>query len=287
LNGQVPVTFKTPPETGKELKFAATGDPHFGNPASNGNVTRQILKYVENPDNNYSMLFVLGDTVHLGFMDSLWKEAFAAISTCSSSVPVSYVIGNHDTLFGGLELYQDYLCPPAGADEREKCLYKRFDINNVHFLVLDLEWETETYTPREEQWLIQQLQSIPRNDWLVVMSHTFYYGSGLYQYGWAWYDNQKTIAKLTPLFEKYGVDLVLSGHKHQTEVLQKNGITYVIAGSFGGPEDPERTYTSPASTWYKAGQFGFADITIGGTSGSLIMRSPEGMELFKTAINNR
>ncbi|MEA3307196.1 MAG: hypothetical protein U9Q34_05385, partial [Elusimicrobiota bacterium] len=40
---------------------------------------------------------------------------------------------------------------------------------------------------------------------------------------------------LAPLFEKYGVDIVFSGHDHSYERLYKNGIYYVIAGGGGAP----------------------------------------------------
>jgi len=277
----------TPPATGKPLRFAASGDPHFGNSKSNNVLTIKMLDYIKEPVNNFSMLFILGDCAHLGFFDSLWKEAFEAISSCSSSIPVCYAIGNHDTLFGGLNLYQDYLCPPSSNDEKGRCLWKRIDNGNIHFIILDIEWDLRLYTPEQEAWLLEQLESIPPDDWCIVMSHTFYYCSGSYQDGWAWYDNRETIEKLTPLFEKYNVDLALSGHKHHSELLQKNGVTYIVVGSFGGPPDPEREYVSPASVWYRAGVYDFVDVTIDGSIATIVFRDHDDNELFGTTIECR
>ena len=56
-------------------------------------------------------------------------------------------------------------------------------------------------------------RALRAGDWKIVMSHGFYYGSGSVQDGWQWYDNPETIKAVTPLFEKYGVNLVFSGHK--------------------------------------------------------------------------
>ncbi len=72
------------------------------------------------------------------------------------------------------------------------------------------------------------------------MSHCYYYALGGYWELWPWYDDKDMIAKLVPLFEKYHVNLVFSGHNHLLELLQKNNVTYVICGAFGGLPDPER-----------------------------------------------
>ncbi len=108
-----------------------------------------------------------------------------------------------------------------------------------------------------------------------MVSHGFYYASGSFDDGWQWYDNPETIDALTPLFEKYGVDLVLSGHDHQMELLQHNGVTYASCGAFGGLPDAMRTYTSPVSLWYLNGTYGFADITINGNQGTIVFRDSD------------
>jgi 3',5'-cyclic AMP phosphodiesterase CpdA len=247
-----------------------------------------MLKKIEDPANNYSMLFFVGDSVQNGFSDALWKKAFSSFSSVSSSIPTEYVMGNHDAMFGGEGLYKTYLCPPGMTDPQRQCLTKRIDVGRAHFLVLDVEWELQTYTKDQKQWLVQQLSEIPKDDWCIVVSHTFYYSSGSFRDGWAWYDNQATIRELTPLFEDYGVDLVLSGHKHDAEVLQKNGVTYVVLGAFGGPPDPERTYVSPASLWYKQGVYAFADVTIeNSTTAEIRIMDSEYAELYRTTIRQK
>ena len=40
---------------------------------------------------------------------------------------------------------------------------------------------------------------------------------------------------LTPLFEKYGVDVVFGGHMHSYERNEVNGITYVVTAGGGAP----------------------------------------------------
>ena len=100
---------------------------------------------------------------------------------------------------------------------------------------------------------------------------------------WSWYDDQDTISRLTPLFEKYDVDLVLSGHNHLNELLQKNGVTYAISGAFGGLPNPPRDYISPASVWYLAGQHAFLDVTVNDDAIDLVYRDPgyNGLKSFR------
>jgi acid phosphatase type 7 len=128
------------------------------------------------------------------------------------------------------------------------------------------------------------LKSIPAEDWTVVMNHGYYYASGSAIRGWTWYDNRETIGLITPLFEKYDVDLVFSGHAHQMELLNQNGVTYVIAGAFGGIPDPEREYVSPASLWYASGQYGYVDVTIGVDQAAIVFTDQDGRVLHTASV---
>lgn len=145
----------------------------------------------------------------------------------------------------------------------------------MHFLVLDVEWSAETVTQQQLEWLQIQLGGIPKEDWRIVLSHGFYYSSGYTYLGWNWYDNPETISRLSTLFEKYGVDIVFSGHNHYLEFLQHSGINYVVCGGLGGNHDPTPTYISPSSVWLQPEQFGFADVNINGDLASLNFRGPD------------
>ena len=102
---------------------------------------------------------------------------------------------------------------------------------------------------------------------------------------WPWYDDKDMIDKLVPLFEKYHVNLVFSGHNHMLELLQKNNITYVVCGAFGGLPDPERSYISPASIWYMANQSAFMDVTVSQDTATLIFRDPDYKELKSLTVS--
>lgn len=264
----------------KIFHFAAAGDAHIGNGKSRTDITMKILDNIA--QDRYDAFFLLGDLVDRGFDYGLWVKSFQDMEFINTVMPTCYIPGNHDTIFGGDEFYHKYSLP-----DNSKTMWRRIDIGNIHFIVLDIEWVTETYTKEQEKWLKNQLASIPREDWCIVLGHTFYYCSGKKKDGWDWYDNKRLIKRLCPLFEYYGVDLVLSGHMHQMEILQKSGVTYAVMGSMGGELDTGRNYVSPASIWYTARQFGFLDVCIKENKAQLKVMNPESRELFSIDIVNR
>jgi acid phosphatase type 7 len=269
------------PKVNNQLHFAAGGDAHFGSTTSRGDLRAQMLVAIANPAHNFDILFNLGDLVHWGFAAGQWQEAFRAFSPITSTIPVRFLPGNHDTLFAGTKYFKTYASPAGMALATGSQLWSRIDVGNIHVLCLDVEWSAESYTAAQAKWLEAQLQDIPADDWKIVMSHGFYYASGYTIEGWHWYDNPETIDKLTPLFEKYSVDMVFSAHDHQMELLQKSGVTYVICGGFGGLPDNQRAYTSPYSLWYAGGQYGFMDVAIDGNQANIVFRAPDFGEIYK------
>jgi predicted MPP superfamily phosphohydrolase len=245
-----------------------------------------MLSGIASSENGFDMFFFIGDLVEYGFLDNQWEVAFNAINTVTANIPVRYAAGNHDTIFSGLNNYLNY-CVPQGLDSNaESRLWSRIDIGNVHFLILDVEWSAETYTEAQADWLEEQLKDIPQDDWTIVLNHGFYYASGIYSYGWQWYDNRETIDSITPLFEEYKVDLVCSGHAHNTEMLETNGIKYAVCGAFGGLPDPGRTYTSPAGIWYTEGQYAFLDVVLDGDQCTLTFRNQDFEDLYTITFDN-
>ena len=279
------IPFTTPPVDGS-LHFAVASDAHFGAGNARNDLTAEMLDEIASPANDFNMFFFLGDLVEYGFQRNQWQQAFKTLSRTTSVIPTRFAAGNHDTLFSGFNNYTHYCYPEEMNVQTGSRLWYRIDIGKVHFLILDLEWSAESFTPAQAAWLETQLMSIPVDDWKIVMSHGFYYASGLEMNGWNWYDNAETIDKLTPLFNKYKVDLVLSGHKHSPELLQNSGIVYAICGPFGGLPDPASTYISPSSIWEKSGGDGFIDATLSGEQCDLIFRNYN-FEVLKTYTFNK
>jgi acid phosphatase type 7 len=266
--------FITPPADGT-LHFATVSDAHFGAGTNDPEVTTDIIKQVADPANGFDCMFSLGDLVDMGFLRNEWQQALDALSPVDSRLPAAFTTGNHDSILTGIDKYE-YYCSPDGIETNSGSkLWYRLDIGKIHFFVLDIEWSAESYTPAQAKWFESQLQSVPADDWKIVICHGYYYASGAAENGWSWTDNPETIDTLAPLFEKYHVNLVFSGHNHQLELLQKSGVTYAICGGFGGALDAPRTYTSPYSLWY-GDEYGFADVSVSGDSAQISFRGPDG-----------
>ncbi|MCX6006871.1 MAG: metallophosphoesterase family protein, partial [Chloroflexi bacterium] len=146
LNDAKPVQFVTMPGKGQALHFAVGSDAHFGADTARNDLTRQMLQQIADPAHNYQAFFFLGDLVERGFNDAQWKDAIQALSATTATMPARIVVGNHDTLFGGVNLYEDYMSPQPMELQTGSRLWQRIDSGNVHFLLLDLEWGAETYT---------------------------------------------------------------------------------------------------------------------------------------------
>jgi 3',5'-cyclic AMP phosphodiesterase CpdA len=82
---------------------------------------------------------------------------------------------------------------------------------------------------RQTRWLKRHLAASTAT-WKIVSFHHPAYSCGGYL------RNPAVVSRWVPLFERYGVALVLSGHDHNYQrFAPRNGVTYVVHGG-GGQE---------------------------------------------------
>ena len=90
-------------------------------------------------------------------------------------------------------------------------------------------WPRGTLGDRQTRWLKRHLAASTAT-WKIVSLHHPAYTCGGYL------SNPAVVSRWVPLFERYGVDLVLSGHDHNYQrFAPRNGVTYVVHGG-GGQE---------------------------------------------------
>ena len=95
---------------------------------------------------------------------------------------------------------------------------------DVRFIAL----ETTYLVPEQIKWLEEELKSA-REEWKIV-----YFHHPLYSSGGTHGSDLKLRETLEPLFVKYGVSVVFSGHDHIYERMRpQNGIQYFVTGSGG------------------------------------------------------
>lgn len=242
----------------KELySIAISSDPHWHNEKSNPQETQKILEKVGN--RAYDAFFCLGDVSDYGDTKDGYEAPVKAFNERLKGIPLFAMMGNHDALTAATDIFNTIF---YGDKNHEQ--YYRMDYGDLHFIVLDLLWGAEDCDQKQINWLVEQLESIPQEEKVVVLSHAFFVSSGYVDedFGMNWFDNPLMMEKFCPIFEKYKVDLVISGHNHLMELLEKDGVTYAIIGAMGGKLD-NIEYKSPYSLWCNNEAFGFIDMYFG------------------------
>ncbi len=244
------------------LRLAFSSDPHWGADTANIGARTDILKGIaaEHPDT----FFMLGDTVETGNSVTQWNFALSDLEALIPSVPLRPILGNHDALFGGQYLFKKAFWPKGFTSDSGSPYYWSINAGAATIVAVDLPWGTENFDARQRNWLEKTLAAADPHKPLIVISHSYFYASGYKdpKTGAPWYDHYQNIPALVPLFEKYGVDLVVSGHNHYQELISHNGVAYAIIGSMGGIPDPEPSYRSPWSQWIKVGGYGWLDVNV-------------------------
>jgi len=258
-------TPKTEISENSPFSFVVSSDPHFGRKESRNDITKRIIDLAQQSQDN-AFFAILGDFVESGYSKSDWQIASKFLSENFYSIPIIPVMGNHDAFVGGHRFYKTIFSPVKTVNTKSD-FYKhyKYDFNGkkVHIINLSLLWGVEDFSLKQKNFLINKLSKTSKDDIVIILTHAFIYASGYNEEGGIpWYDNISAIKTLEPIFKKYDVDLVLSGHNHTMELIENDSIYYAIIGSFGGLPDPEKTFTSKGSIWYTSGKYGYAKISL-------------------------
>ena len=248
-------TFRTAPATGSgSVTFIAFGDSGTGSPE------QQQLAALMARD-RFDVALHLGDIAY-GAPDgtgdasySTFQSYFFDVYKWLPSAAFAPVEGNHDSRPSNNDgqAYLDlFSLPRNGAsaafpDHAER--YYSFDYGPVHVVALDTEFAFLDPTRQAEQlrWLAADLAATTQ-PWKIAVLHRAPYSSGG-EHG----SSLDVRAAFGPIFERYGVDLVLAGHEHDYErtvpirestVLTDRPVVYVVSGGGGAP-----LYPASTSTW--------------------------------------
>lgn len=242
--------FTTESDEDKSFKFLVFGDSQSGlpkNPEYGPWRTTIHNAYAANQDAAFFMM--VGDLVEVGQDQAHWKNWYEAAQDVIEKIPNMAVLGNHETYdvpeenHSVLPLYfkKQLHLPNNGPDALKGQVYS-FDYGNTHFAVIDSQEQEEgQYVPNmlalEAEWLDKDL-SATNKKWKIVLFHKTPY------YNKAFRSNEKLKAILTPIIDKYHVDLVINGHDHgysRTYPIYRDsfvstpdqGTIYLVAGRSG------------------------------------------------------
>ncbi len=238
VNGEGFETQLTVPHQQDAFKMVVFGDTR-GNPTAHLPVIEAIVQ--EQP----IVALHTGDLVNGGSKKSDWDMFFKVEESLLTSTFFYAVFGNHE-LFG--EEYFDTWFEARDIFHVERNY--RVDLGLVGLLVLQ-RYSTDWTEHDPKQWVKESLEAMLDKRWVLVAHHHPMYTFSNHS---PWYEGRD---ELQPLFEQYGVDMVVAGHNHCYEHFKVNGIHYVVAGGGGAPLygindiiDDEQVYLEAAEAIY-------------------------------------
>lgn len=83
-----------------------------------------------------------------------------------------------------------------------------FDVGDTHWTVLDANPYVDWLNPKMQAWLEADLKGAQKARWKFVAYHQVAFHSGHY------HEKEQQMRKISPLLERYGVDVVFAGHVH-------------------------------------------------------------------------
>ena len=216
------------PNKKDSLKFAAIGDSGSGDKAQY-DVAAQMVKW--HGIFPYDTVIMLGDNIYGSQQPRDFVQKFDAPykPLLEAGVKFYAALGNHDNQTN--RFYK----PWNMNGER----YYAYSKKNAKFFVLDSDY----IDPKQLQWIENELKN-SRDTWKIC-----YFHHPLYSNGGRHGSEVDLRLTLEPLFVKYGVNVVYSGHDHVYERLKpQNGIYYFVSGSGGQlrPGDLKRSDTTAA-----------------------------------------
>jgi len=191
-----------------------------------------VNRIVEDSDLNTAFILKPGDHTEEGTSEKSWSKFFESAYPLSSQIPYYMVLGNHER---NSQLYYRAFELPSGGGDYSKRWYS-FDYGNSHFVTLDSNiLESSNLYEKQMEWLEEDLKNNNDKKFIFVAFHHPFWTTAT-EYG-SMEENLPeghfNAKNWLPIFEKYGVDVVINGHIHAYERYFKDGIMFVTSGGGG------------------------------------------------------
>lgn len=254
-------SFRTAPSRGSPDRVTALVFGDSGTGDDDQVALSEIMR-----DHAYDLILHTGDVAYFdGEEYALTHRHFRVYRDLMAEVPFFPTLGNHDVRTdGGLPFRRAFVLP--GLEPPDRRAYYSFDWGSVHFVGLDTAGGLDRDQAadirargRQYEWLVDDLSRAaadPDIRWIVVFFHHPPYSSAAGLVGHA--SDLPLQASLVPLFDLFGVDLVVAGHDHHYERSRPlrfgevdedtPGTVYLVTGGGGG--DPN--WRAVVDRWHTA-----------------------------------
>lgn len=269
--------FKTGPSTFEPFSAILVGDTQNGGGFGTDSwAFYSIANDIENQD--FEFLMHTGDVSDQGNDIKSWHKFFETGKNILRTHPLEISVGNHDT---GTQFLHDHdikKYPDEGANfdyffpypytrpvEEDritpfKSRHYYFDYSNCRFIFIDTQ-NSKMAEPNSCQWnfLENVLGTCPSGFWKVIISHRTLITLNKNENGTYGLKKSKFGKFVVPIFDKYGVDFVISGHAHNYQHIewksnQSDRIThYFVSGRAGNKlrKNENQNVTAYAISAYK------------------------------------
>jgi hypothetical protein len=248
-----------PPPGSGAVRLLAFGDSGVGSVPQRQLASLMAAETFDFAVHTGDVVYGVTSGVGAGGYPQLHSWFFDVYRNWLGSRPVFPSIGNHDEEANHAAPYRDVFVLPAGGasaaypDHAER--FYSFDYGPAHVVVLDTELAFQNVARRQDQltWLADDLARTAQ-PWKIAVFHRSPFSAG------GEHGSDLTVrAEFAPIFEAYGVGLVLSGHEHDYERTipwrQTSGgtpVTYIVTGGGGAP-----LYPAGVAAWTAASRSAF------------------------------
>ncbi len=206
------------------ITFAVVGDTGTGDEAQLA-VARQMVK--QRAKTPFDFVIMLGDNIYERgeekYIKSHFEEPYKDL--LDAGVKFYASLGNHD-IIRGLEFQTNYKNFNMGG--RRYYNFTKGPDDNGASLLECFALDSNLMTPEQLKWLEDNLKA-SKSRWKITFSHHSIYSSARMHSPYV-----KLRSMLEPLYVKYGVSAVFSGHSHCYErVKPQKGVHYFTEGASG------------------------------------------------------
>lgn len=233
-------SFHTAPAANGSFTFLQFGDTQI----DNAGVPERIIDAATRRHPDAQLLLHAGDVVNHPWEGREWADLHRALSPSGQSKNWIASIGNHEQCVllstcrsGDGRGFRSYFQGASNGFPDQRRTWYSVDHGAARFIVLDSFGDD---LRAQRAFLKRQLRTNPR-PWSIVLMHSGPFASRGDR------ENTRMRNWFLPTFEKYGADLVLSGHDHSYARGSKAGVTYLT--SVSGP----KYYESSAKDWNRGG----------------------------------
>lgn len=211
--------FATEPPPGKTVEFAILADSQWQWEGENR--LKRIGDAIATDETPFDFVLHAGDIVESPASPN-WDHWFAAFDGMLLKAPFIPVLGNHER--NHRSYYDNFVLPPGAGKHEER--WWALHWGDVVVVGLDTNVRQAADIMEQQEWARLHLSG-PEPHKFVMFHHPVFSSDAFHGDGYS-YD-----VIYHPIFVETGVDIVINGHAHNYERIQRDGVTYLIVGGGG------------------------------------------------------